>query len=52
MFGDFGGALEAGWLFRRGVEVHYVTHTGIALELELIGLGKVWRNPRLNHPSS
>jgi hypothetical protein len=51
VFGDFGGALEAGWLFRRGMEAHYLTHTGVALELELIGLGKVSNNSELNRPA-
>jgi len=40
VFGDFGGSLEKSWAFRRGVEVHYTTHTGVALELELIGIGR------------
>jgi hypothetical protein len=47
-FGDFGGGLEWAHLFKSGVDVHYVTHTGVALELELIGGGKVYRNSDLN----
>jgi hypothetical protein len=48
VFGDFGGSLDAGWIFNRKVDVHYVTHTGVALELELIGIGKVTNNRKLN----
>jgi hypothetical protein len=28
--------------------VHYITHTGVALELELVGIGKVSENSGLN----
>jgi lipid-binding SYLF domain-containing protein len=48
VFGDFGGALDAGWVFNRKVDVHYATHTGVALELELVGLGKVSNDKKLN----
>ncbi|MEQ1892166.1 MAG: hypothetical protein ABL998_06460 [Planctomycetota bacterium] len=48
IFGDFGGALDAAWIFNRKVDVHYVTHTGVALELELIGFGKVSNDRELN----
>jgi hypothetical protein len=48
VFGDFGGALEAGWIFSRKVDVRYITHTGVALEIELIGLGKVSIDDTLN----
>jgi len=48
IFGDFGGALEAGWLFNRKVAVYYVTHTGVALELELIGFGRSSSDRKLN----
>lgn len=48
VFGDFGGALEAGWAFRRGVDVEYTTHTGVAVEIELIGIGKVTTKEKLN----
>jgi hypothetical protein len=47
VFGDFGGSFEKGWAFRRGVGVHYTTHTGVALEIELFGIGKV-SNTKLN----
>jgi lipid-binding SYLF domain-containing protein len=52
VFGDFGGALEAAWLFNRKVDGYYITHTGVALELELIGIGKVSNNSKLNRPAS
>lgn len=52
IFGDFGGALEAGWIFNRQVDVYYMTHTGVALELELFGVGKVSTNSSLNAPST
>lgn len=48
LFGDFGGALELGWDFTRKMDVYYVTHTGVALELELIGIGKVSNAKKLN----
>lgn len=48
VFGDFGGALEAGWAFRRGTDVAYTTHTGVAVEIELIGIGKVSNKKKLN----
>lgn len=48
VFGDFGGCLDAAWLFNRKVEVHYVTHTGVALELELFGIGRVSNDRKLN----
>lgn len=48
VFGDFGGALELGWVFSRKVDAHYVTHTGVALELELFGVGRVSNNRKLN----
>jgi hypothetical protein len=48
VFGDFGGSLDAGWIFNRKVDVHYATHTGVAIELELIGIGKVSNNRKLN----
>lgn len=48
VFGDFGGSFEKGWLFGKGVEAHYTTHTGVALEIELIGIAKVSNNRKLN----
>lgn len=48
VFGDFGGGLELGWIFHRKVDVHYITHTGVALELELFGIGRVSENSGLN----
>ncbi len=47
-FGDFGGGLEWGAVYGQGARVHYFTHTGFALELELIGAGKVSPNSKLN----
>jgi hypothetical protein len=35
VFGDFGGALDAGWVFNRKVDMHYVTHTGEKLNRAL-----------------
>jgi lipid-binding SYLF domain-containing protein len=52
VFGDFGGALDAGWIFNRKVDLHYVTHTGVALELELFGVGKVSEDKKLNRAAS
>jgi hypothetical protein len=52
VFGDFGGSLEAGWSFNRDVDVYYTTHTGVALEVELIGLGKVSNDRALNETSA
>ena len=31
---------------------HYVTHTGVALELELIGVGRVSNDSELNRADS
>jgi hypothetical protein len=54
VFGDFGGSAEHAWLYGkgRGVDVYYTTHTGVALELEIIGLGKITNNDKLNKPAS
>ena len=52
VFGDFGGSLEAGWAFNRDIDVYYTTHTGVAIELELIGLGKVSNDHALNETSA
>ncbi len=52
VFGDFGGSLEAGWSFNRHIDVYYTTHTGVAIELELIGLGKVSNDRALNETSA
>lgn len=52
VFGDFGGALEAGWTFRRGTDVSYTTHTGVAAEIELFGIGKVTNKKKLNQSSA
>lgn len=48
VFGDFGGGLEKAWAFKHGVHVYYTTHDGVALELELFGVGKVGNNKELN----
>ena len=47
-FGDFGGGVEKAWTFNKGFKSHYFTHTGVALELELIGFGKLSLNSELN----
>jgi hypothetical protein len=52
VFGDFGGGFQHGWIYSSGVEVRYVTHTGIALEIELIGIGKVSNVAALNEPGA
>jgi hypothetical protein len=52
VFGSFGGAAEHAWTFTRKADVHYATHTGVALELELFGIGKVSNNSKLNAPPS
>jgi lipid-binding SYLF domain-containing protein len=48
VFGDFGGALELAWLYNGHAKAYYTTHTGVALELELFGIGKVSNNRDLN----
>jgi hypothetical protein len=48
VFGDFGGALELAWLYGGDAKAYYTTHTGVALELELFGIGKVSNNEELN----
>lgn len=52
VFGDFGGSLDKGLLYGKGAEVEYVTHTGVALQAELIGVGKVSRNDELNRSAA
>lgn len=52
VFGDFGGALEYAWVFDNEADVHYLTHTGVALELELIGFGHVSSNSELNRAAT
>ena len=51
-FGDFGGGLEWAALYGSGAKVHYFTHTGVALEIELIGVGKVSPQAELNKAAS
>jgi hypothetical protein len=48
VFGDFGGCAASSWIYNRDLETHYLTHTGVALELELIGLGLVSRDSDLS----
>jgi len=48
VFGDFGGGLELAWIFNRKVDVSYMTHTGVALEIELFGVGVLSDVPKLN----
>jgi len=52
VFGDFGGSWEKAWAFRKGVHTYYTTHTGVALELELFGIGKISNNKSLNRATS
>jgi hypothetical protein len=52
VFGDFGGSFEAGWAFNKHIEAYYTTHTGVAIELELIGIGKVSNSKKLNAESA
>jgi hypothetical protein len=50
VFGDFGGALEGAWVFNSKADAYYVTHTGVALELELFGVGHMGISDDLNAP--
>jgi len=51
VFGSFGGGLEKSWVFREGVDSAYTTHTGVSLELEIFGIGRVWVDDELNKPT-
>ena len=52
VFGDFGGSWEKAWAFKRGVDAYYTTHTGVAIEIELFGIGKVGNNKKLNREAA
>jgi len=52
LFGDFGGAAEAGWLFTKKADVYYRTYRGVALEIEFFGVGRVSNDEDLNEPAA
>jgi len=52
IFGDFGGSAAHGWLYDRKANARYMTHTGVALELEVVGIGRVMRNSGLDEAAA
>lgn len=48
VFGDLGGTACKSWIYSKSLDARYATHTGVALEAELIGLGNLARNDGLS----